>query len=102
VRRALPWLLAGAGVVLVVAGVALFWLANTLPRGWTAYTSAEEPLRAYQSSLTVSFEGGTVLWTGQHLLGAGLAVLGLLLLAATGGWLLGRRSGRWQQSDAAG
>ncbi|NYJ07888.1 hypothetical protein [Petropleomorpha daqingensis] len=92
-RRALPWLLAGAGVALLVAGVAVFWLANLRPTGWTAYT-ADVPLRAYQSSLTLSFEGGTVLWTGQHLLGAGLAVLGLLLLAGTGGWLLGRRAGR--------
>jgi hypothetical protein len=35
-----------------------------------------------------------VLWTGQHLLGAGLLVLGLLVLAGVGGWLLGRRTGR--------
>ena len=101
-RRALPWLLAGAGAALVVAGVALFWLANLRPTGWTAYTSAEEPLRAYQSSLTLSFEGGGVLWTGQHLLGAGLAVLGLLLVAGSGGWLLGRRAGRRTPSDPTG
>ena len=34
-----------------------------------------------------------MLWTGGHLVGAGLAVLGALVLAGVGGWLLGRRSG---------
>jgi hypothetical protein len=33
-----------------------------------------------------------VLWTGTHLLGAALVVLGLLVLTAVGGWLVGRRS----------
>jgi len=102
VRRALPWLLAGAGAALVLAGVAVFWRANLLPSGWTAYTSSYQPLSAYQSTLTLSFEGGTVLWTGQHLLGAGLVVLGLLVMAATGGWLLGRRSGRRASSGPPG
>jgi hypothetical protein len=47
VRRALPWLLAVAAAALVVAGVALLWLANLRPAGWTAYTSSDEPLSAY-------------------------------------------------------
>jgi hypothetical protein len=102
VRRALPWLVAGAGAVLVGTGVLLFWLADQRPSGWTAYAGSTEPLPAYQSSLTLSFQGGAVLWTGQHLLGAGLAVLGLLFLAGTGGWWLGRRSGRRPASGTTG
>jgi cytochrome b subunit of formate dehydrogenase len=94
VRRALPWILTGLGAALLVTGVALFWLANLQPAGWTAYSASSAPLAAYRSSLTVSFDGGSVLWTGRHLLAAGLAVLGLLVLAAVGGWLLGRRAGR--------
>jgi len=35
-----------------------------------------------------------VLWTGTHLVGAGLLVLGLLVLAGLAGWLFGRRAGR--------
>jgi hypothetical protein len=105
-RRALPWVLAGLGAALLVAGIALFWLANTLPSGWAEYSGSYEPLepgepRPYASGLTPSFEGGSVLWTGQHVLGAVLAVLGLLVLAAVGGWLLGRRAGR-RESPSGG
>ena len=94
--RALPWVPAGLGAALLVAGIALFWLANTMPSGWTAYAPLEpgDP-GPYVSGLGVTFDdGGTVLWTGQHLLGAALAVLGLLVLTGAGGWALGRRGGR--------
>jgi hypothetical protein len=33
-----------------------------------------------------------VLWTAGHLIGAALAVAGLLMLVEIGGWALGRRS----------
>jgi hypothetical protein len=95
VRRALPALLGALGAVLVIAGGTVFWLANTAP-ATTVYGGSYEPLRpgsAYESSLTLTFDDRwTVLWTGGHLAGALLAVAGLLLLAATGGWLLGRRA----------
>ncbi len=94
-RRALPWSAALLGGALVVGGGIVFALANGSPAdlGWAAYTPVEET-GAYQSSLTVTFAGGGVLWAGQHVLGAGLVVAGLLVLAGVGGWLLGRRSGR--------
>jgi hypothetical protein len=93
-RRALPWIVAGLGVVLVAAGVAVFAAANRGPVdfGWASYGPLEPSQSAYQSALT--FSEGTVLWTGEHVLGAGLLVLGLLVLAGVGGWLLGRRAGR--------
>jgi heme/copper-type cytochrome/quinol oxidase subunit 1 len=97
-RRAAPWLLGALGVVLVVAGVVVFAAANRGPAdvGWTSYSPLQEGSRgAYQSSLMLTFGDGTaVLWTGRHLLGAGLGVGGLLVLVGLGGWLLGRRAGR--------
>jgi heme/copper-type cytochrome/quinol oxidase subunit 1 len=94
VRRAVPWLVAGLGAALVVAGVLVFAAANRGPMdfGWTSYAPLQETQTAYLSAVT--FADGTVVWTGQHLLGAGLLVLGLLLLTGVGGWLLGRRTGR--------
>jgi glyoxylase-like metal-dependent hydrolase (beta-lactamase superfamily II) len=96
-NRAAPALLATLGGLLVVVGVAVFWRTNTRDAGWTAYTGSYAPLvpadSAYESRLTLSFDGGwTVLWTGGHLAGAGLVVLGLLLLTGIAGWWLGRRS----------
>jgi hypothetical protein len=97
-RRALPWVLAGLGAALLVAGIALFWLANIAPlggSGWVAYAPLEpgDP-QPYTSSLTVTFDDWSVSWGRQHVLGALLAVGGLLVLAGVGGWLLGRRAGR--------
>ncbi|SFF30828.1 hypothetical protein [Blastococcus tunisiensis] len=95
-RRALPALLVASGGLLVGAGIAVFWLTNT--RRWTHYDGSYAPLRpgsAYESRLTLTFDDRwTVLWTTGHLVGALLAVAGLLVLAATGGWWLGRRGGR--------
>jgi heme/copper-type cytochrome/quinol oxidase subunit 1 len=94
-RRALPWLVAALGVVLVVLGVLVFAAANAAPPdfGWSAYAPLEETTTAYRSAIT--FAGpGTVLWTRGHVVGAGLAVLGALVLAGVGGWALGLRAGR--------
>lgn len=97
-RRRVPALLAVLGLGLVVAGVVVFAVANASRApadvGWAAYTPLAEQ-SAYDSSLVVSFDddhGLRVLWTGGHLLGTVLAVTGLLLLTALGGWWLGRRS----------
>ncbi|MGY1838619.1 MULTISPECIES: hypothetical protein [unclassified Modestobacter] len=97
-RRAAPWLVLLLGAVLAIAGVITFWPANTRPPTWTAYSGSYEPLvpgtsEAYGSRLTLSFDRvPAVLWTGQHVVGAGLLVAGLLVLVALGGWVLGRRS----------
>jgi heme/copper-type cytochrome/quinol oxidase subunit 1 len=98
VRRVLPGAVTVLGAALLTAGVVVFAVANRSGAptdfGWTAYAPLE-PQVAYQSELTLSFgDRWTVLWTGTHLLGAVLAVVGLLVLAGVAGWLLGRRSGR--------
>ena len=98
-RRWRPWLVGLAGLALVVAGTVVFWIAERQPFGWVMYGGSYSPLdprepAPYTSSLGLSFGGPSVLWTGRHLLGAGLTVLGLLLLVGLGGWLLGRRASR--------
>jgi heme/copper-type cytochrome/quinol oxidase subunit 1 len=95
VRRAVPWLVALLGAALVVAGVVVFAAANRglVDFGWTAYAPLEQTQQAYQRAITFT-DSATVLWTGQHLLGAGLLVLGLLVLIGVCCWLLGRRAGR--------
>ncbi|WP_336029460.1 hypothetical protein [Geodermatophilus sp. FMUSA9-8] len=95
-RRGLPWAVAAFGLSLVVAGIAVFWWTNTHPvppSGWSAYAPLEAD-RAYESRLTLTVDSGWVSWSGGHLTGAGLAVVGALVLAGLGGWALGRRSGR--------
>jgi len=94
VRRAAPWLVAGLGAALVVAGGLVFAAGDHGPLdfGWTSYTPLQETQSAYLSAVT--FADGTVVWTGQRVLGAALLALGLLLLTGVGGWLLGRRAGR--------
>ena len=93
--RALPWTAGGLGAVAVVGGAVLFARAGEAgPTGWFAsapLSTARSP--AYTSTLELSFDAGpqVVLWSGQQTLGAGLVVLGLLVLAALGGWLPGRR-----------
>jgi hypothetical protein len=93
-RRAGPGLVAAAGLALVVAGVAVFWAANVGGAGVpeAAYAPLEPGQPARYTSVPAS--GGAVLWTLQHATGAAVVVLGLLVLAGIGGWLLGRRSGR--------
>jgi hypothetical protein len=91
VSRAWPWVVGALGAVLVVAGVGLFALANSADVGWTSYVPLDP---AASATGPLVFADGTVWWTRQHALGAGLAVLGLLVLAGLGGWFLGRRSAR--------
>ena len=95
-RRAGPWLVGALGAVLLVAGIVVFALADAAGFGWTAYTASYAPLEAdaYSSELSLTFSEGSVLWSGQHALGAGSVVAGLLVLVGLGGWLLGRRSAR--------
>jgi heme/copper-type cytochrome/quinol oxidase subunit 1 len=92
VRRPGPWLVGALGVLLLVAGIVVFAFADATDFGWTSYTPLDAD--AYTSQLSLTFSDGSVLWTRQHALGAGLAVAGLLALARLGGWLLGRRSRR--------
>jgi hypothetical protein len=97
VRRILPAVVAGLGVVLVLTGIAVFAAANTGPAdfGWSSYAPLEPQMTdPFATSTFVPATDWAVLWTTEHLLGAGLVVLGALLLAAVGGWLLGRRAGR--------
>ncbi|TFV90838.1 hypothetical protein E4P40_06805 [Blastococcus sp. CT_GayMR20] len=92
-----PLLVGALGWVLVAAGSTVFWVADQPgDAGWTAYSGSYQPLpagdEAYRSELVLGLDGA-VLWTGTHLLGAGLLVLGLLVLAGLAGWLFGRRAG---------
>jgi heme/copper-type cytochrome/quinol oxidase subunit 1 len=86
----------GCGALLVVAGVLVFATANRAQAdfGWSAYTPLQESPGAYLRAVDYTFSDGAVLWTRQHLLGAGLVLLGLLVLTAAVAWLLGRRAGR--------
>jgi hypothetical protein len=95
-RGALPWLLATLGGALVVVGLAVALTSGATPG--TVYTGSYSPfeaedLGAYQSRLTLTFDG-TVHWTPGQLVGGGLLVLGLLVLTALAGWLVGLRSAR--------
>jgi len=96
VRRALPWLVTGFGALLVVVGVLVFAAANRTPAdfGWSAYTPLQESPSGQLSAISFTLSDGAILWTGQHALGAGLVVLGLLVLTGALAWLLGRRAGR--------
>jgi hypothetical protein len=96
-RRRLPWLVTGAGVVLVVAGVVVLVVAHTsqspVAFGWSAYVPPSE-VGAYASEMTLRLTSRwTVFRSDSDLVGAGLVVLGVLTLTVMGGWLLGRRSG---------
>ena len=94
-RRALPWLVTGCGALLVVVGALVFAAANRTPDfGWSAYTPLQESPSGDLSGVSFTLADGAVLWTGQHVLGAGLVVLGLLVLTGAVAWQLGRRAGR--------
>lgn len=80
--RIVVWVLLGTAVLLVLVGAAVM-LFSPATFGWTAYA----PL----SSTAFSFSGMYPL-TPQRAAGAGLAVLGLLLVVGLLGWVLGRRS----------
>jgi hypothetical protein len=94
--RLLPWLLAGLGGALVVAGAAVVLGSAADPV--TVYTGGYAPLEAagpaaYRSELSLTFDGAVRSSVGQ-LVGAGIVVLGLLVLTGLAGWLAGVRSAR--------
>ena len=102
-RRLLPGLLALAGFGFPLAGVIVFNLANQPSQHVGPSTALLEPVPegAYQSALTFTYgDRWTVTWTSGHLFGAGLVVLGLLVLVGVGGWWIGRRAGRPQGGAA--
>lgn len=77
------WGLLGAAVILVSVGAGLL-LFTPVSFGWFAYA----PL----SGESFSFSGMYPL-TPERGAGAGLTVLGMLIVAGVLGWVLGRRSG---------
>jgi heme/copper-type cytochrome/quinol oxidase subunit 1 len=93
--------LTALGVALLVTGAVVF--ATTDPVrpvdfGWYAYAPLSEEQAAYSSTLRIAFDDGRVVWTGGRLVGAGLVVAGLLVLAGLTGWAVGRRAGRVQRT----
>ncbi len=93
-RRAAPWLVAGLGLLLAVAGAVVFRAANLAASGggWAPYAPLEPGAPAPYTGTPPS--GWGVLLGAPHAAGAGLVVLGLLVLVGLTGWLLGRRSER--------
>jgi heme/copper-type cytochrome/quinol oxidase subunit 1 len=75
--------------VSIVVGVAVFATGNSEGFGWTSYAPLDPASEA--GDWTITFSDGAVLWTWSHAIGAGLVVLGLLVLAGLVGWFLGRR-----------
>ena len=95
-KLTLPWRTGAFGLVLVIVGIAVFAAANRhgspADFGWYAYAPLDPSSGPYSSSWEIVFgsDSWQVLWTGGHLLGAGLVVAGVLVLAASGGFVLGR------------
>ncbi|SDD07176.1 hypothetical protein SAMN05660690_3301 [Geodermatophilus telluris] len=79
------------GLALVGAGVLVSRQAGTAPPA-VAHSGSYAPLTATDAYGGGRTGGWAVTWTTGSLVGAALAVLGLLVLAAVGGWVLGRRS----------
>ena len=102
--RAARWSAPVLGGLLCAVGTGLFWWVNAsspgVEGGWFAYVpvgeSPPQPDGAYQSELSIAFDDApwSVLWTTGHLVGLGLALVGLLVLSGWGGRLLGGRAGR--------
>lgn len=88
--RSAPWLVAGLGLLLVVAGAVVFAVADGARE--VVYEGSYEPLStsAYSGTLGVSSDDAVV-WTRAHVAGLGLAATGTVLLAAVGGRWSGRR-----------
>jgi len=91
VRRAAPWLVLALGVALCVAGAVVAWRAGGVA-GPGSPGSPPTASAAYASELQLSFDGRGWLWSSGRLVGAGVALVGLGLVAGLGGRLLGRRS----------
>jgi hypothetical protein len=81
VRPSLPGVLTTLGVVLVVVGAVMFVLGG--PDG-VFYEASYAPLTIGAESVRA--------FSGTQAVGAGLAVLGLLVLVALAGWRMGRRA----------
>ena len=83
-----PLVLMGALALLLTAAGAVVLVAATPAEasfGWFAY-GAPPPEQLFTSA--------AVIWTGAHLAGAVLVVLGLITVAAAAGYRAGRLSGR--------
>ncbi len=95
-RRSLPWAVAALGLALVVVGVTVAW--PTAGPGEVTYEATYEPLlpsgSAHRSSLELTVDGTVTWFNAGDLAGAGVALVGALLLAAAGGWALGVRAAR--------
>ena len=94
--RGLPWAVVALALALVVGGVVLF-VAGNQPAdvGWTTLGPGPGSSDAYRSQLQLTFdEAPGVFWTRTSALGAGTALLGLLVLTGMAGWGAGRRSAR--------
>jgi hypothetical protein len=94
-RRPASWLVPALGALFCTAGTAVLgWAEATAPdAGSFAYSPPGVDI-AYDSDLLMSFDDPwPLLWTGRHLLGVGLLVVGLLVLGGCAGRLLGRRWG---------
>ena len=87
--RSAAWLVAGLGLLLVVAGGVVFAAADGVEQVW--YDGSYEPLAGASSSAPGMTSDDAVVWARAHLVGLGLAGAGVVLLAAEGGWLLSRR-----------
>lgn len=75
---------AGLGLVLVVFGVVLMVTSEAVSFGWFAYAPlAEDPV--------ISAVGDAVVLTRQQAAGAGVVVVGAVVLAGATGWAVGRR-----------
>ncbi len=77
-------------MLLLVAGAVLFAGADGVEAVGYGGSYQPVPVDAHASTLTLTFDDAVV-WTPAHLTGLALAAAGCLLLAAVGGWLLGRR-----------
>ena len=82
-RRLLPWLVAVAGLALLVTGVLLYATGGT---GEEVYAASYAPLTGTSRT--------AYLHTGQEVTGAVCAAAGAVVLAAVGGWAVGRRTVR--------
>lgn len=81
-RRWLPRLVAAAGLALLVTGAVLFATGGPAESGEVLHTGSYEPL--------TDAVRATYLHTGQQVTGAVCGAAGGVLLAAVGGWAVGR------------
>lgn len=91
-RQVSPRLVGALGALLVTVGAVVFAAAAGGPVGVVydgVHPLLDEVDSAYESSMTLTLDDGlAVAWTTGQALGASSVVLGLLVLAALGGWLM--------------